>query len=128
MRGALVVLGFAIGMDGVIATSRRHVFAVVGRPGCAPIAIGVGGAAAASGSVLISVLAIAGFVLGRWAALYGFVAAGGCVLGPFGGATWRRLDLVVGWLFLVGAAYYLLRVLLGAVETVEPGTGGVLAG
>lgn len=184
VRGALVVLGFVIGMDGVIATvgalavsvtyllvrgaialsllaavllavaglrlvtrraslcsrtlalppdplravSAGTVFAVVGCPGCAPVAIGVGGAAAASGSVLISVLAIGGFVLGRWLALYSFAAAGGRVLGPLGDAKWRRLDLVVGWLFLVGALYYLLRVLLGAVETVVPGTGGVLAG
>lgn len=184
LRGALVVLGFVIGMDGVIATigalavsvtyllvrgavalsllaavllavaglrlvTRRSslcsrtlalppdplravsagvVFAVVGCPGCAPVAIGVGGAAAASGSVVVSVLAIAAFVLGRWLALYSLAAAGGLVLGPLGAAKWRRLDLVVGWLFLVAALYYLLRVLLGAVETVVPGTGGVLAG
>ena len=183
-RGALVVLGFVVGMDGVIATvgalavsvtyvlvrgavalsliaavlltvagvrlvTRRAslcsrtlalppdplravsagvVFAVVGCPGCAPVAIGVGGAAAASGSALISVLAIVGFVAGRWVALYGFAAAGGRVLGPLGGAKWRRLDVVVGTLFLIGAAYYLLRVVLGAVETSVPGTGGVLPG
>jgi cytochrome c biogenesis protein CcdA len=183
-RGALVVLGFVIGMDGVIATvgalavsvtyllirgavalsliaaallafaglrlvTRRAslcsrtlalppdplravsagvVFAVVGCPGCAPVAIGVGGAAAASGSALISVLAIAAFVAGRWLALYSFAAAGGRVLGPFGGAKWRRLDVVVGTLFLIGASYYLLRVVLGAVETSLPGTGGVLPG
>ena len=184
VRGALVVLGFVIGMDGVLATigalavsftyllvrgaialsllasvllaiaglrlvtrraslcsrtlalppdplraiSAGTVFAIVGCPGCAPVAVGVGGAAAASGSVVISVLAIAGFVLGRWLALYTFAAAGGRVLGPLGGAKWRRLDLVVGWLFLLGALYYLLRVLLGAVETAVPGTGGVLPG
>lgn len=184
LRGALVVLGFVIGMDGVIATvgalavsvtyllirgavalslvaslllaaaglrlvtrraslcsrtlalppdplravSAGAVFAVVGCPGCAPVAIGVGGAAAASGSAVISVLAIVGFVLGRWLALYSFAVAGGRVLGPLGDARWRRLDLVVGWLFLVGALYYLLRVLLGGVGTVVPGAGGVLAG
>ena len=184
LRGALVVLGFVIGMDGVIASigalavsltyllvrgaialsllaavllaiaglrlvtrraslcsrtlalppdplraiSAGTLFAVVGCPGCAPVAIGVGGAAAASGSVVISVLAIVGVVLGRWLALYTFAAAGGRVLGPLGGAQWRRLDLVVGWLFLLGAGYYLLRVLVGAVETVVPGTGAVLAG
>jgi cytochrome c biogenesis protein CcdA len=184
VRAALVVLGFVIGMDGVVATvgalavsvtyllvrgavvlsliasvllalaglrlvTRRAslctrtlalppdplravsagvVFAVVGCPGCAPVAIGVGGAAAASGSVLISVLAIAAFVAGRWLALYGFAAAGGRVLGPMGDARWRRLDVVVGTLFLIGAAYYLLRVVLGAVETNLPGAGGVLPG
>jgi cytochrome c biogenesis protein CcdA len=184
VRGALVVLGFVIGMDGVIATvgalavsvtyllirgavalsliaalllavaglrlvtrraslcsrtvalppdplravSAGAVFAVVGCPGCAPIAIGVGGAAAASGSPVISMLAIAGFVLGRWLSLYSFAVAGGRLLGPLGAAKWRRLDLVVGGLFLVGALYYLLRVLLGEVETVVPGTGEVLAG
>lgn len=183
-RGALVVLGFVIGMDGLIATvgalavsvtyllvrgavalsliaaallafaglrliTRRAslcsrtlalppdplravtagvVFAVVGCPGCAPVAIGVGGAAAASGSALISVLAIASFVAGRWLALYSFAAAGGRVLGPLGDAKWRRLDVVVGTLFLLGSAYYLLRVVLGAVETSLPGTGGLLAG
>lgn len=73
-------------------------------------------------------LAIVAFVLGRWVSLYTFAAAGGRVLGPLGGARWRRLDLVVGSLFLVGAAYYLLRVLLGAVETTVPGSAGVLAG
>lgn len=183
-RAALVVLGFVVGMDGVIATvgalavsvtyllvrgavalsllaaallavaglrlvTRRAslcsrtlalppdplravsagvLFAVVGCPGCAPVAIGVGGAAAASGSPVASMLAIVAFVLGRWVSLYTFAAAGGRVLGPLGGARWRRLDLVVGSLFLVGAAYYLLRVLLGAVETTVPGSAGVLAG
>ena len=183
-RSALVVLGFVIGMDGVVATigalavsatyllvrgavalslvaavllavaglrlvTRRAslcsrtlalppdplravsagvVFAVVGCPGCAPVAVAVGGAAAASGSALIASLAVVGFVLGRWAALYGFARAGGRVLGPLGGARWRRLDLLVGSLFLLGASYYLLRVLLGAVETSVPGTGGVLPG
>ena len=183
-RGALVVLGFVIGMDGVVATvgalavsvtsllvrgavalslvaavllagaglrlvTRRAslcsrtralppdplravsagvAFAVVGCPGCAPVAVAVGGAAAASGSAVVATLAIVGFVLGRWAALYAFARAGGRVLGPLGGARWRRLDVVVGSLFLVGASYYLVRVLVGAVETSVPGTGGVLPG
>lgn len=181
-RAALVVLGFVIGMDGVIATlgavavsftylltraaialslvaalllafagtrlltrrtslcqrtlalppdplravSAGTAFAVVGCPGCAPIAVGVGGAAAASGSPLIATLAVMGFVVGRWLMLLVVAFAGGRVLGDVGAAAWRRLDVVVGVLFLLGAAYYVLRVALGGVQTAVPGTGGVL--
>lgn len=181
-RAALVVLGFVIGMDGVIATlgavavsftylltraavvlslvaaallafaglrlltrraslctrtlalppdplravSAGTAFAVFGCPGCAPIAVGVGGAAAASGSALVSTLAVVGFVVGRWLSLLATAAAGGQLLGRTGAAAWRRLDLVVGVLFLLGAAYYVLRVVSGSVQTAVPGTGGVL--
>lgn len=182
VRAALVVLGFVVGMDGVLAglgavavsvtdllvrggvvlslvaaallavvgvrlltrrgslCSRTLVlpphplravtagtaFAVIGCPGCAPIAIGIGGAAAASGSVVVSMLAITGFTLGRWVTLYASALLGGRLLGTPGAAAWRRLDVVVGVLFVVGAAYYLLRVLVGAVVTVPAGTPGVL--
>lgn len=127
-RASLCSRTLALPPDPLRAVSAGVLFAVVGCPGCAPVAIGVGGAAAASGSPVASMLAIVAFVLGRWVSLYTFAAAGGRVLGPLGGARWRRLDLVVGSLFLVGAAYYLLRVLLGAVETTVPGSAGVLAG
>lgn len=181
-RAALVVLGFVIGMDGVIATlgalfvsfaylltraaialsllaavllafagirllTRRSslcqrtlalppdplravsagtAFAFVGCPGCAPIAIGVGGAAAASGSAVTATLAVMGFVVGRWLMLLAVAFAGGRVLGRTGAAAWRRLDVFVGVAFLVAAAYYVLRVLLGGVQTALPGTGGTL--
>lgn len=183
VRAALVVLGFVVGMDGVLAglgavavsltdllvrsgvvlslvaaallgvvglrlVTRRTslcnrtlalpphplravtagtAFAVVGCPGCAPIAIGLGGAAAASGDPLLSVLAVAAFVLGRAASLYASALAGGRLLGRPGHAAWRRLDLAVGTLFLLAAGYYVLRVVAGAVVTTPAGSAGVLA-
>lgn len=126
-RGSLCTRTLALPPSPLRAVSAGTVFAVVGCPGCAPIAIGVGGAAAASGSVVTSLLSVAAFTLGRAATLYASALAGGRVLGPLGAASWRRFDVVVGVLFLLGAAYYLLRVLVGAVVTVPAGTTGVLA-
>ncbi len=36
----------------------------------------------------------------------------------------RRVDLVIGWIFLATAAYYLYRVLSGTVVTSLPGEPG----
>jgi len=125
-RGSLCTRTLALPPDPLRAVTAGTAFAVVGCPGCAPIAIGVGGAAAASGSVLTSVLAVAAFTLGRWVALYACALAGGRLLGPAGAAAWRRLDVVVGALFLAGAAYYVLRVVTGSVVTTPAGSAGVL--
>lgn len=37
---------------------------------------------------------------------------------------WRRLDVVVGWLFLAASAYYAYRLLSGGVSTRLPGEPG----
>lgn len=180
LRAGLVVLGFVLGMDGVIATlgavlvSLTYVltraalalsivaglllafagarlvlrrgslctrtarlppsplravpagaaFAVVGCPGCAPVAIGIGGAAAASSNPLLPPLVIGGFVLGRAIVLYLAGLAGGRLLGTGTPTAWRRFDLIVGGLLLVAGTYYLLRAGLGAVPTRLPGTPG----
>lgn len=126
-RGSLCSRTLALPPDPLRAVSAGTVFAVVGCPGCAPVAIGIGGAAAASGSAVVSILAVAGFVAGRWAALYASALAGGRLLGSPGSAVWRRLDVVVGVLFLLGAAYYLLRVVTGSIVTFPGGTSGVLS-
>lgn len=125
-RGSLCSRTLALPPHPLRAVTAGTVFAVVGCPGCAPVAIGIGGAAAASGSVMVSLLAITGFTLGRWATLYASALVGGRLLDVPGSAAWRRLDVVVGGLFVVGAAYYLLRVLAGAVVTVPAGSPGVL--
>lgn len=126
-RSSLCTRTLALPPDPLRAVTAGTVFAVVGCPGCAPVAIGIGGAAAASGSVVVSLLAVVGFTLGRWIGLYASALLGGRLLGAPGAAVWRRLDVVVGVLFLVGAAYYLLRVLTGAVVTIPSGTTGVLS-
>lgn len=125
-RASLCQRTLALPPDPLRAVSAGTAFAFLGCPGCAPIAVGVGGAAGASGSPLIATLSVMGFVVGRWLMLLVVALAGGRVLGDVGAAAWRRLDLLVGVLFLVGAAYYVLRVVLGGVQTAVPGTGGIL--
>lgn len=100
-------------------------FAVSGCPGCAPIAIGVGSAAALVGGPVLALLTIAAFVAGRAAVLLAGAAVGARLL-PAGTASvpWRRLDVVVGWLFLAASAYYAYRLLSGGVSTRLPGEPG----
>lgn len=100
------------------------VFAVTGCPACGPIAIGVGAAASLVGGPLLALGVLAAFVLGRAVVLL-MAAAVGARLLPTGAAVpWRRLDVVVGALFLIAAAYYLYRVGSGAVITKLPGEPG----
>jgi cytochrome c biogenesis protein CcdA len=100
-------------------------FAVSGCPGCAPIAIGVGSAAALVGGPVLALLTIAAFVAGRAAVLLASAALGARLL-PAGSSSvpWRRLDVVVGWLFLAASAYYAYRLLSGGVSTRLPGEPG----
>jgi len=101
------------------------VFAVTGCPACGPIAIGVGSAAALVAGPAVAVGVIAAFVLGRAIVLLGTAALGARLL-PTGTdvVPWRRLDVVVGALFLVAASYYVWRVVSGAVVTQLPGEPG----
>lgn len=101
------------------------VFAVTGCPACGPIAIGVGAAAALVGGPALAFGVVAAFVLGRAVVLL-LTAAAGARLLPAGtdDVPWRRLDVVVGGLFLLAAAYYVYRVASGAVITQLPGEPG----
>ena len=101
------------------------VFAVTGCPACGPIAIGVGTAAAAVAGPGLAFGVVAAFLVGRTVVLLAAAAAGARLVPttPEPG-LWRRLDLVVGALFVTGAGYYLVRVLSGAVTTALPGEPG----
>lgn len=101
------------------------IFAVTGCPACGPIAIGVGAAAALVGGPGLAFGVVGAFVAGRAVVLL-LTAAAGARLLPTGTADvpWRRLDVLVGALFLVAAAYYLYRVASGEVVTQLPGEPG----
>lgn len=101
------------------------VFAVTGCPACGPIAIGVGAAAALVGGPAVAFGVVGAFVLGRAVVLLLTAAVGARVL-PAGtdAVPWRRLDVIVGALFLLAATYYLYRVASGAVITQLPGEPG----
>lgn len=100
-------------------------FGVAGCPACAPIAIGVGAAAGIVAGPGIAMAVIVAFVLGRTAALLAIAAVGARLLPDTSDQPrWRRIDLVIGWIFLAIAAYYLYRVVSGAVVTALPGEPG----
>lgn len=100
-------------------------FAVTGCPGCAPIAIGVGAAAALVGGPLLALVIVAAFVAGRAAVLVAAAAFGARLL-PTGtsSVSWRRLDVVVGCLFIAASMYYAYRMLSGGITTRLPGEPG----
>lgn len=103
-------------------------FAVGGCPGCAPVSLGVGVAAATFGGPLYALAVVAGFVAGHTAVLLGVSSAGARWVRGADPASprWARLDRVVGALFLVAAAYYVFRVLSGTATTILPGESGGL--
>ena len=106
------------------------VFGVTGCPACGPIAIGVGTAAAAIAGPAVSFGVVLAFLLGRTVVLIAAAAAGARLVpaGADAPQRWRRLDVAVGALFVAGAAYYVFRVLSGAVTSGLPGEpGGPLA-
>jgi cytochrome c biogenesis protein CcdA len=106
------------------------VFAFTGCPGCGPIVVGLGSAAALTAGPGTALLAIGAFVLGRAATLVAAAGVGSRLL-PVGVSDirWARLDLVAGVLFLVAAGFYLFRVVNGDVTTILPGEpGGTLPG
>lgn len=101
------------------------VFAATGCPACGPIALGVGAAAALVGGPLLAFAVVGAFVAGRAVVLLAAAGAGARLLPTDTAAVpWRRLDVVVGVLFLIAAGYYAYRVGSGAVTTKLPGEPG----
>ena len=100
-------------------------FSVAGCPGCGPIALGVGTAAALVAGPFWGLITLAAFVLGHALVLIAVAGLGARLL-PTGTADvpWLRLDLLVGAMFLVASAYYVFRVLNGDVSTKLPGEPG----
>lgn len=100
-------------------------FSVGGCPGCGPIALGVGSAAALVAGPLYGLLIIFTFVLGHAAVLMVAAIAGSRLL-PQGTSRipWPRLDLIVGIMFLLASAYYVFRLANGNVTTKLPGEPG----
>lgn len=100
------------------------VFSIGGCPGCGPIALGVGAAAAAVAGPVFGLSVIAAFVVGHAAVLLAAALAGARLVPKGGSASWHRLDRLVGVLFLVGAAFNAYRVASGDVTTLLPGEEG----
>jgi cytochrome c biogenesis protein CcdA len=100
-------------------------FSVGGCPGCGPISIGVGVAAASVGGPLYGLAVIAAFVLGHALVLTAFAVLGARLL-PSGttNVPWLRLDIVVGLMLLAAAIFYVYRVASGQVTTLLPGEPG----
>ncbi len=74
---------------------------------------------------MLALVTVAAFVAGRTAVLIATAALGSRLLPAGAGALpWRRLDTVVGGLFLLAAAYYAWRLLSGGVSTLLPGEPG----
>lgn len=98
------------------------VFSVTGCPGCAPLLIGLGSAAALVGGPFAAAAVLLAFVVGRTAVLLGVSAlAGRLLLRPRGA---RTFDIIVGLALVAAAAYYAYRVLGGDMSTVPPGAPG----
>jgi cytochrome c biogenesis protein CcdA len=115
----------ALPPDPLRAVSAGVAFSVSGCPGCAPVSAAVGAAAATAGP-LMSMLAIVAFVLGRAATLYLAAAAGGRWLRADDPRKARRVDVVLGVVLLLSAAYYAYRLVDGQVLTTLPGEGQLL--
>jgi cytochrome c biogenesis protein CcdA len=98
-------------------------FSIGGCPGCGPISLGVGAAAAAVAGPLYGVTIVTTFVLGHAAVLLA-AAVLGARLVPTGSASWHRMDRLVGGLFVLAGVYYSYRVLSGEVTTLLPGEEG----
>lgn len=98
-------------------------FSIGGCPGCGPIALAVGSAAAVVAGPLYGMLIITMFVLGHATVLLAVAAVGSRLL-PDGFVSWLRLDRLVGVLLVAAAAYYLFRIISGDVTTVLPGEPG----
>ncbi len=92
--------------------------------GAVAVAVGVGATAALAGGPLLALLTIYAFLLGRTLVLLGVASIGSRLLPTGTSVPWRRLDVVIGVLFLAAAGYYLFRVLTGQVYTSVPGEPG----
>lgn len=99
-------------------------FAVGGCPACGPIVISLGAATALVAGPVYALVVLSAFLVGRTAVLLATAGAGARLLPHSGAAAFRRLDLIVGGLFLLAAAYYFFRVLNGDVSTRLPGEPG----
>lgn len=100
-------------------------FSVGGCPGCGPIALGVGAAAALVGGPLYGLLIILMFVAGHAAVLMAAAIVGSRLLpGGTSRIPWPRLDFVVGLLFMLASAYYVFQLASGNVTTKLPGEPG----
>jgi cytochrome c biogenesis protein CcdA len=99
-------------------------FAVGGCPACGPIVISLGAASALVAGPVYALVVLSAFLVGRTGVLLATAGLGARLLPATGPAAFRRLDLIVGALFLVAAGYYLFRVLNGDVSTKLPGEPG----
>lgn len=100
-------------------------FSIGGCPGCGPVALGVGAAAALVGGPTYGLLIVTAFVMGHAAVLLAAAALGTRILSSSGGSlAWARLDRIVGVLLLAAAAYYVFRFVNGDVSTLLPGETG----
>lgn len=100
-------------------------FSVGGCPACGPIVISLGAATALVAGPLYALVVLGAFVAGRAGTLLASAGLGARLLpARRGQVPWRRLDVIVGALFLLASAYYLYRVLNGDVSTKLPGEPG----
>lgn len=99
-------------------------FSVGGCPGCGPVALGVGSAAAALSGPAVGLLTVAAFIAGHAAVLIGAAWIGRRVTRPLTSTAWLRLGRLVGVLLLIAGSYYAFRVLSGEVTTMLPGEPG----
>lgn len=99
-------------------------FAVGGCPACGPIVISLGAASALVAGPVYALVVLGTFLVGRTAVLLATAGVGARLLPAAGGVPFRRLDLIVGTLFLLAAAYYLFRVMNGDVSSKLPGEPG----
>lgn len=100
-------------------------FSVGGCPGCGPVALGVGSAAALVAGPLYGLLIILLFVAGHAAVLMAAAVVGSCLLpNGTGRIPWPRLDFIVGLLFILASAYYIFQLASGSVTTKLPGEPG----
>ncbi|MGH9135654.1 MAG: hypothetical protein ACRD0G_01235 [Acidimicrobiales bacterium] len=76
------------------------------------------------GGPLLALATLAAFIAGRTVVLLAAAYAGDRLLPSRTSPAWRRLDLVVGVLFLAASAYYALRLGTGRVSTRLPGEPG----
>ncbi len=103
-------------------------FSVGGCPACGPVIVGLASAAALVVAPGTAALVLLAFLVGRTVMFLTIATAGAYLLRA--GTTdvrWRRLDLLVGALFVAAAMFYIWRVVNGDVTSVLPGEpGGIL--
>ncbi len=102
-------------------------FSVAGCPACGPVVVGLASATALVATPATALLVLVAFVAGRTVVLLGAASIGARLL-PTGTSRirWARLDLLVGVLLVLAAAFYVWRVVSGEVTTVAPGEPGGL--